>query len=852
MRDGSGLRSFIGCGCMATTALAAVAAAVLMLVWRPPTSSPTPPPWQARWEAERARSLEAIRRERNGRVARNERTVKTGTLQHDRDVALRCDDTLTLEVQAGTFAGPQPVEVKAFAVGDGMLPPALAVVAAYDVKIGPGGPLRAPIVLRVQHPPLTSDTALTAARWDEEKTDWVRLPLERRSPTLTLVQADHLTRMVVTRSLLSDYERYQIDDSPIRIFVRAGFAADVYPLFLRAGEEGLKGGQRQRLLEQRFLEQADARGFTDRSLPPRLRDTEAVRRRYLAAVIHAMVSRVAGAYMGRPPERFDVYVGRFKEPEWSWAWGAVYLPETQGFDSPESLAHNLGHEMHHGRQINAGMNVAWLGYGLWLTEATAEYASVRLAWQDLATKPFDELGVRLDAPTLQQGMGSGITASFIREPLSSPGADKERAYLSAHFLEFLFGRSSNLGPHFLFNQMKAAAATERNEAVLAAYCAKAGLSLDDVYRDFAAWLVLDVTSPAAAAPPRGPAPAPASAFAPVSLGAGTATWSGPLSLPAIYTGEHVSFTLATDLTDSGRRPLALVLGGRGAAQVELYRTGPSRVDLARTPPLRRVVFAGSPIVLVTSLGPAELAHVIVTRGDSGGEHRISLRADLLSLGIRATRVSFLGFRLELSGMQLDGEVDVEWQFGDGERQKTPSRSVDHAWPRAGTYEVRATVLLRTTGEVLGEAAGQVVIQAPPSATARPRPPVTAPAPPVTAPPQQPVRPPETTAPVAPPPPPRPAERSYDEAAALAAYVADFEAQYGPEHVSNYTLEYRLEWVTRPYLSNGQVMGDYRLLRQKRYDHGEVLAWNEEHPAYGSPVTMTTVVRLQEKYPQFWR
>ena len=199
------------------------------------------------------------------------------------------------------------------------------------------------------------------------------------------------------------------------------------------------------------------------------------------------------------------------------------------------------------------MNVAWMGCSLWLVEATAEYASVRLAWQQLATAPFDELGVRLDGPTLQKGMGSGITPSFIRQPLSSQGANKERAYLSAHFLEYLFGRTSNLGPHTLFAQMKAAGATERNEAVLAAYCAKAGLSLADVYRDFAAWLVLDANSPAAVAP-AAPAPAPASAFKPVSLGAASLSWSGPLALPAIYTAEHVSFTLVPTVpTAAGSR-----------------------------------------------------------------------------------------------------------------------------------------------------------------------------------------------------------------------------------------------------------------------------------------------------------
>ena len=297
MRDtGSGLRSLVGCGCMAATALVAVAAAVLLVVLRPPTG-PRPEatnlPWRAVWDAERARTPDTIRRERNARVTRDERTVKTGTLPPDRDVVLRCDDTLTLEVRASTFSAPQPIEVKSFTVGEGLLPPTVVALAAYDVKVGPGGPLRTPIVLRVQHPPLADDVTVKAVRWDEEKTDWVPLELQRRSPTLTLVRADQLTKMLVTRSILSDYEAYQIDDSGIRIFIRGGFAADVYPLFLRAGEEGLKGGPRQRLLEQRFLEQADARGFTDRSLPPRQRDTGAVRRRYLAAVIHAMASRVA-------------------------------------------------------------------------------------------------------------------------------------------------------------------------------------------------------------------------------------------------------------------------------------------------------------------------------------------------------------------------------------------------------------------------------------------------------------------------------------------------------------------------------------------------------------------------------
>mgnify|MGYP001061100094 CR=1 FL=1 len=85
---------------------------------------------------------------------------------------------------------------------------------------------------------------VAAVRWDEQSAGWVPLPLERRSPTLTVVRADHLSRMVVTRALWSEYERYQVDESGIRVFVRAEFVPDLELMFMQRGEGQTPAGGR--------------------------------------------------------------------------------------------------------------------------------------------------------------------------------------------------------------------------------------------------------------------------------------------------------------------------------------------------------------------------------------------------------------------------------------------------------------------------------------------------------------------------------------------------------------------------------------------------------------------------------
>ena len=71
-------------------------------------------------------------------------------------------------------------------------------------------------------------------------------------------------------------------------------------------------------------------------------------------------------------------------------------------------------------------------------------------------------------------------------------------------------------------------------------------------------------------------------------------------------------------------------------------------------------------------------------------------------------------------------------------------------------------------------------------------------------------------------------------------------------MQNFTLEYRLEWVTPPYISKGQVLGNYRLLKQRCYDGAQPDPWFEENAAQSEPFELTTLARLQDKYPQFWR
>ena len=159
-------------------------------------------------------------------------------------------------------------------------------------------------------------------------------------------------------------------------------------------------------------------------------------------------------------------------------------------------------------------------------------------------------------------MGEEISRGFLAVPLTlvdEKGADavrKEHHYHSAHFLEYLF---ASAGPAvrlpLLWKRIVSKGEEEASEQVLAAYARDAGLSIDEVWPGFVAYLILDKASPVllwpASAPMKG-----ANELEPGGPG-----WSGPLPLVGPYTGAYERFTLRGATARTAAQVLKLTVQG---------------------------------------------------------------------------------------------------------------------------------------------------------------------------------------------------------------------------------------------------------------------------------------------------
>ena len=710
-----------GCGC-GLVALIVVGVALLWYLW-PSPAPPRKPPQVA------SRTLESMLAERNRAVGTVGPTVYSGTLEPGRDATITCDPKLSIEVLAGTFTRPEPVTVKRVAVRLDTPIPVERAIAAYEVTIGKGGPLPRPITLTFTHDAVPETERLAAARWDTDKARWVPLRLTRRSTTVSVVEVDHLcivavvavaaigaaTALVVGgepvqdavevagRSTVGRYERSRSKDGRVAVHMLKGLVPLVETLFTR------KSDSSRSVLRARVEAALDDGGYTDLRKPKRDRYTDGAVRDLYADVLLRMEARILASYQNfvyNPPLVIDIYVdSTFSSPRfWPGVVGAYIGMSPADVASPEGLAMNLAHETFHAVQQNADLNGwGWMEHkGKWLVESTAEYAAARVAWADLDKRRFDEEGVVLDHDALQSRMGDGITREFITLPLTvhADAAQLEHAYLSAHFLEYLFERTATI-PELtaLFNLMTRAGSFERSEEVLERYGRNDGTPIDETWSDFVAFLVLDKASPATGG------------FKdPHRLRPAEPSWTGPLALPGAYTGAYESFTLASQPGEPGAASLRLTFESvRGGARVVVYRgTGP--LDLRSVVPADRAYVTREPKVMTVPLPGHEVVFVVASRGDVA-DPQVTLRAELSALAVTATRVADSTFRLQVEvGSSGGRDQTFRWDFGDPASPQTVdtrTAAVEHTYRTAGAHEVRVTLL--EGGQPAAEATGRVTV-----------------------------------------------------------------------------------------------------------------------------------------------
>lgn len=692
-----------GCGC-ALVALLVVGVAGLWYLW-PSPAPPRKPPQDARGEgpAHRATPFYA---DKNREVPTAGGTVYTGRLEPGRDVTIRCDSTLSLTVPAGTFAGPQPVTVKAATVKS-QTPRAVATtLASYEVTIGAGGPLSRPVTLTFTHAAVADRERLTAGRWDAEKEVWVPLHLTRRSATTSVVETDHLSYFTLDYWGLNGWQAGQSADTRVTVYVSTSGVPDPYPLFSRA--DGSGGKQ-----VDRFTRALDEGGYADPSQPrPQRYLNDTARRGLYAKIVAEMVARIRSVYGSGEygaPETLSVYVSdAFPNPVFRPALSGAYLglPATgpKAASSPEDLAFNLAHEIFHACQYRVlvdtgGVTARWMAASMWLMDASAEYAAGRVAWADVGRRSFAEAGVVIDDATLRGKMGDKLKRDFVERQLTT--TDSEHAYESSHFLEYMFERTRALaGLPTLWHLTRRAGTLDRSEQILQAYGRTADLPIEEIWSDFVPFLILDKDSPAQG-----------ELKTPHPLRQDVPSWSGPLALPAIYTGTYESFTLDPRPGEPASGSLRLTLEGPGV-RVVVYRSALGELDLSKDLPTDRAFVTREPKVMVVPIRGHEMLFVVASRGDVK-DPGLTLRAELTTLAVKATPLGGSKFRLEVEApVTPQGPSRYRWDSGDPGASRaieTPTNTLEHTYSRPGEHEVKVTFLEGPNREPAGEAIGRVTV-----------------------------------------------------------------------------------------------------------------------------------------------
>jgi hypothetical protein len=706
-----------GCGC-ALVALLVVGVAGLWYLW-PRPAPPRKPPQASGQDPAAARTIEAIRAERNRTVGTIGPTVYSGTLDPGREATITCDPGLTLEIPAGAFTATQRVTVKRATVHQDALVALGRPIAAYEVTIGKGGPLPKPITLIFTHDPIPATRGLLAARWDTETTAWVPLRLTRKSTTVSVIEADHLSieglfekiedlATVTVRSTAGRYERRRSADGRVVVHLQKGVLPALENLFVRPGDPS------RSVVKTRIEKALDDGGYTILQRPRPDRYTDGAIRDLFVDVLTRMGSRIMESYRNfvyNPPLVIEIYVDTtFANPKF--LGGFIGMSPT-AIESPEELAVNLAHECFHACQQNTDLGArTWMGYrGKWLAEATAEYASTRVAWGNLQSRgdrkarPFLEEGVALDGVSLQSKMGDGITRAFLALPLTgideNDPALQDHPYHGAHLLEYLFKKSTTLADlQALFHLMSQANLVDSSEKVLERYGGNDGMPFDETWSDFVAFLILDKASPAEG-----------ELKTPHPLRQDAPSWSGPLVLPAIYTGTYESFILDPRPGEPVSGSLRLTLEGPGA-RVVVYRSALGDLDLSRDLPTDRAFVTREPKVMIVPIRGHEMLFVVASRGDVK-DPGLTLRAELTTLAVTATSLGGGKLRLEVQAPATpQGPSGYRWDTGDPRASgaiETRTNTLEHTYSRPGEHEVKVTLLEGTNREPAGEAIGRVTV-----------------------------------------------------------------------------------------------------------------------------------------------
>lgn len=390
--------------------------------------------------------------------------------------------------------------------------------ATYEIKVGDQREFRQSLTLEIPYDPAKlsgkrpPENDMLAAWWDPDQKIWhyeaVQVDAQRK---VAIIRTDHLT---VWRQyyIALGYEIRETDHFLIR------YDPKVRPSI---GRENFSESQDPAAFAQRvgvYLESAWSKyreaGF---DMP--------------SAVVHPRQKRLkaqGGAATPTPTATRQltdiplaktwVFIDQKAADSATNTWTANITLKLR-FDSVDQLRHDVGHELFHAIQREYFYIPGYVARQWWM-EATADYASIRIAWGDIPE-------------------ARAIRAEYFVDPFQT--VDQTHEYETWRFIDYLIGKGVN------FKNLWDVMADQNIWVAIASLeqyfkTSKSATTVHDYYRDFAAYVMFDGSGPLETNSARLRLTGLADRNAPREFAAGATEMSSTLSLKGGGTARLWGFT----------------------------------------------------------------------------------------------------------------------------------------------------------------------------------------------------------------------------------------------------------------------------------------------------------------------
>jgi PKD repeat protein len=451
----------------------------------------------------------------------------------------------------------------------------------------------------------------------------------------------------------------------------------------------------------------DKYGYTDTSKPSPARYTDESRIKFFMDVTAQILEKIYNAYNRagfKMPDKTEIYLYQarsFKDsPRLSSFTGQIYIPSN--LSSLEALCFETAHEYFHKIQ-NQYINVMKMSRWRWFVEACADYAAGRVAWNNNSGIIMDQ---KINYSKIIQMMGQNISRDYIKRPLDYfSELDKNKdiytqhQYQTAWLLDYMVkncpgaGGFKGIWTSFVKNAgWSSSLAPLKNSA-----SAGGGPGLEQVYRKFAAFLILSSKSPVNlyTLPKE-------NLILPTTIKKINSEEKQNFKMKYAYTGDYCGFRADTSKNSQTPQMLKITADLPKGCAADLYRLkfiNYTPVLTEKNPePLARLLPQQGKNSFICEANRNEAYYLVATTGNTPAEFQV--KASVISPEIDVEIENKLDGRYSFTA-KSKGELKTkspvyEWLFDNGRRKRKGAR-VSQRYSSPGNYRVELNVIDKRDG-----------------------------------------------------------------------------------------------------------------------------------------------------------